>query len=427
MNGAFQHLIAPVYRYEGTLARLMGDAILSFFGAPIAHEDDPQRAVLAGLEIIRGMRSYGKQVRDKWGLDFNVRVGINTGLVVVGEVGSDLRVEYTALGDAVNMAARMEQKAEPGTVQITQDTHKLIAPLFEFEDLGGLQVKGKDEPVPAYRVLGQKAQPGRLRGLEEKGIDSPLVGRTPEFEAVTSCVERLSNGQGGIVLVIGEAGLGKSRLMSEVLRHSRDTNGRTPPQWLEGHTLSFGQTISYWPFQEILRQNAGITENDSETGTWDKLESSVGALFGERSAEVLPYLASLLSLEVRDEYAERVKYLDSEALGRQVFRASRLFFERLAQERPLAVVFEDLHWMDESSARLLEHLLPMVKRVPLLVCCITRPDSKTPGARVREIGAKEYAESYTEVVLAPLSLSRQLRAGAQSPGNRRPVPPECDR
>ena len=296
MNCAFQHLITPVYRHEGTLARLMGDAVLGFFGPPIAHEDDPQRAVLAGLEIIRGIRPYSAQVRDNWGLDFNVRVGINTGLVVVEEVGSDLRVEYTALGDAVNLAARMEQIAEPGTVQITEDTHKLIAPLFEFEDLGGLRVKGKDEPVPAYRVLRQKAQPGRLRGLDAKGIGSPLVGRSAELEAVNGRVERLSNGQGGVVFVIGEAGLGKSRMMDEVRRHSGETNGRTPSQWLQGHTLSFGQKISYWPFQDILRQKAGITENDSETETWHKLESSVSALFGERSAEVLPYLASLLSL-----------------------------------------------------------------------------------------------------------------------------------
>ena len=130
INGAFEHLIEPVYRYEGTLARLMGDAILAFFGAPIAHEDDPQRAVMAGLEIIEGIAPYREEVKSKWGLDFDVRIGINTGLVVVGEVGSDLRVEYTALGDAINLAARMEQTARPGTVQISGDTHRLIAPLL---------------------------------------------------------------------------------------------------------------------------------------------------------------------------------------------------------------------------------------------------------------------------------------------------------
>ena len=126
MNGGFEYLITPVCRYEGTLARLMGDAILAFFGAPIAHEDDPHRAVLAGLDIVEGIRSYQEEVKSKWGLDFGVRVGINTGLVVVGEVGSDLRVEYTALGDAINLAARMEQTAQVGTVQISADAYKLV-------------------------------------------------------------------------------------------------------------------------------------------------------------------------------------------------------------------------------------------------------------------------------------------------------------
>ena len=136
INGAFDPLISPVYRYEGTLARLMGDAVLAFFGAPIGHEDDPQRAVLAGLDMVQGIEPYREQISLRWGIDFQVRVGINTGLVVVGEVGSDLRVEYTALGDAINLAARMEQTAQPGTVQVSADTYKLIAPLFEFPRSG---------------------------------------------------------------------------------------------------------------------------------------------------------------------------------------------------------------------------------------------------------------------------------------------------
>ena len=222
MNGAFEHLIAPVYHYEGTLARLMGDAILAFFGAPIAHEDDPQRAVLAGLEIVDGIRPYRLEVNKRWGLDFDVRVGINTGLVVVGEVGSDLRVEYTAMGDAINLAARMEQTAQPDTVQISADTHRLLAPLFDFEDLGEIEVKGKTEPVQVYKVLGQTAEPGRLRGIE--GLDSPLVGRDREIGTLKSVIAELRQGRGQVVSVMGEAGLGKSRLIAE-LQHALISEG----------------------------------------------------------------------------------------------------------------------------------------------------------------------------------------------------------
>src|SRR5215216_7823300 len=179
INGVFEYMIRPIYKYEGLVPRLMGDAILAFFGAPIAHEDDPQRAVLAGLEIQEGVRSYAEEVRRNHGLEFGLRVGINTGLVVVGEIGSDLRMEYTAIGDAINLAARMEQTAAPGTVQISEETYKLVAPFFDFEPLGEVEVKGKAAPIKTYRPLASKKSPGHLRGLE--GLTSPLVGRDTQL------------------------------------------------------------------------------------------------------------------------------------------------------------------------------------------------------------------------------------------------------
>jgi len=198
MEGAFDVLIEPVYRYEGTVARLMGDAILAFFGAPIAHEDDPERACRAALEIIEGAQRYSARLEEERGIrGFNVRVGISTGLVVVGEVGSDLRVEYTAMGDAINLAARMESAAEPGTILVTEDTHKLIAPLFETEALGPTEVKGKTEPVAVYRVLTPKVAPVKPRGIA--GLESPLVGREAQFRALQEAVERLQAGVGSIV------------------------------------------------------------------------------------------------------------------------------------------------------------------------------------------------------------------------------------
>src|SRR5438552_1986919 len=205
MNEVFDLLIVPIDRYEGTVARLMGDAIFAFFGAPIAHEDDPHRAVSAGLEIVEAIRA-----RD---LDLNVRVGINTGPVVVGEVGSDLRVEYTAMGDAVNVAARMEQTAEPGTVQITDDTHRLVGAFFDVESRGAVQVKGKAEPVAAHRVLGRKARPGTGHGTGAGA--APLVGRDEEMGTLRRAVDEALDGRGQMVALIGEAGLGKSRLTEE--------------------------------------------------------------------------------------------------------------------------------------------------------------------------------------------------------------------
>ena len=211
MNGAFTHMIKPVYRYEGTIARLMGDALLAFFGAPIAHEDDPRRAILAGLDIVESISPYRDQVRERYGVDFDVRIGINTGLVVVGAVGSDLRMEYSALGDAINLAARMEQTAQPGTLQVAHDTYKLVKNLFEFRPLGGVEVKGKSEPVLAYQALGRKFEAGQVRGIE--GLHAAMVGRDAELLALRQIMTDLKQGLGRIVLVLGEAGLGKTRLI----------------------------------------------------------------------------------------------------------------------------------------------------------------------------------------------------------------------
>src|SRR5687768_4012227 len=194
MNGAFTHMIKPVYHYEGTVARLMGDALLAFFGAPIAHEDDPRRAVLAGLDIVESIRPYREQIKEKYGVEFDVRVGINTGLVVVGAVGSDLRMEYSALGDAINLAARMEQTAEPGMVQVAHDTYKLVKNLFEFKALGSIEIKGKSEPVLAYQALGRRIEIGRMRGIE--GLQAAMVGRQGELLALREVMTDLKQGLG---------------------------------------------------------------------------------------------------------------------------------------------------------------------------------------------------------------------------------------
>ena len=297
INGAFQQLIEPVYLYEGTLARLMGDAILAFFGAPIGHEDDPQRAVLAALDILEGIQPYRAQVKSQWGLDFNVRIGINTGLVVVGEVGSDLRVEYTALGDAVNLAARMEQTAEPGTVQITGDTHRLIAPLFEFEDLGGIEVKGKSEPVRSYRVLSRKEEPGSLRGIE--GLDSPLVGRDQELGVLTQAIAELRQGRGQIISIMGEAGLGKSRLTAE-LRRAANSNGAGPGagiSWHEGRSLSYETSTPYAPFVSLLRGLLESRSNGVDAEEYEALRTTVAETMNGRTPEIAPFIASLLEVE----------------------------------------------------------------------------------------------------------------------------------
>ena len=420
MNGAFEHLISPVYRYEGTLARLMGDAILAFFGAPIAHEDDPQRAVLAALDIIESIQPYREQVKGQWDLDFDVRVGINTGLVVVGEVGSDLRVEYSALGDAVNLAARMEQTAEPGTVQITDDTHRLIAPLFDFEDLGGIEVKGKSEPVQTYRVLHAKAAPGRLRGIE--GLDSPLVGREKEMSVLRAAIGELQQGRGQLVSVMGEAGLGKSRLVAE-LRHAlfsqglllngasgpdAATNGAAPSQisWYEGRSLSYETATPYAPFASLLGDSFGLSGNGADGDRYAAIRLRLATAVGDQTSNVAPFIASMLGEKVSGDDAERVKYLEPPQIREGVFRATAQLFETLAAAGPLVLVFEDLHWIDPTSLDLLEQLVAVTDRAALMIVCIFRPWRQEPSWRFHEIGSRDFSHRYSSVQLEPLDGER---------------------
>ncbi len=235
----------------------------------------------------------------------------------------------------------------------------------------------------------------------DRGAQSPFIGRTAQVFALRACVERLLAGQGGIVSIVGEAGLGKSRLMAEVRRQVADRG----LLWREGGAVSFGQTFSYHPFLEILRSDAGILGEDGEKAGWTGLEDRVMSLFPEDGAEILPYLAALLGLEVRGELAEQVRYLSGEAMGRQIFLASRRYFERLAQQCPLLLVFEDWQWADASSAALLEHLLPLVERVPLLVCLLSRPSPSIAGSRLLAHAVRSYSLRYTSLPLAPLSAS----------------------
>ena len=415
MNGAFEHLIAPVYRYEGTLARLMGDAVLAFFGAPIAHEDDPQRAVLAALDIVREIGPYREEVERKWGLYFNVRVGINTGLVVVGEVGSDLRVEYTALGDAVNLAARMEQTAAVGTVRITENTHKLVAPLFRVEDLGTVEVKGKREPVAAYRVIEPLISPGSLRGIE--GLDSPLIGRDSEVRSLTEAVGELRRGQGQILSVMGEAGLGKSRLVAE-LHHALEAdgllNGASPAAlaWLEGRSLSYQTSTPYAPFVDLFSRYFDLNGDQRGPDAYEALNGRVAELLPDTFEEVSPFMGTLLRVPPTGEAAERVRYLQPPQVREMVFRATQQIVESIAKVVPLVLVFEDVHWIDPTSLELLEQMMAITDRASLMLVGIFRPWRQEPSWHFHETASRDYPHRYTSVALSPLDQdhSRELVA-----------------
>ncbi|MBI1801156.1 MAG: AAA family ATPase, partial [Chloroflexi bacterium] len=399
MGRAFQHLIAPVYRYEGTVARLMGDAILAFFGAPIAHEDDPQRATLAALGIVEGVQGFRAQMTQERGLDFNVRVGINTGLVVVGEVGSDLRMEYTAMGDAVNLASRMEQAAQPGTVQITANTYKFIAPLFDCEPLGNVEIKGKEERVPAYRLLGAKAQPRRLRGIE--GLDAPLVGRADELGVLRQAAAGVVQGDGKIICLMGEAGLGKSRLIGEL----RSAPEGLPVAWTMSQCVSYDAARPYSLVQQHLQQTCGLTPADPPALIREKIARVLHAAPEEWRYRAIHIFELLLTGENPSAGVE----LAGEALKRELFEVMLQAQRMLTAGRPSVLVFDDLHWCDTASLELLLHLIQLVDEQPILFLCIFRPDRQSPAWQIKQTAETRYPHCYTEILLNPLSAADSNR------------------
>ena len=408
VNEAFEHLIRPVYAFEGTLARLMGDAILAFFGAPIGHEDDPERACLAALQILEGIQPFVARVAERWHVDIDVRIGIHTGLVVVGEMGSDLRLEYTAMGDAVNLAARMEQTAAPGTIQISADTHRLIAPLFDTEDLGTVEVKGKAEPISTFRVLGRRAVAGSLRGIA--GLDSPMVGRDAELEQLQRAVDELEGGRGGVVSVMAEAGLGKSRLVTE-LERSLEAQGRIGPvtadhpapiRWEEGRCQSYTATTPYAPFIDLFTSCFGLEDLATPEQQRDRVHEVVGDALPGRVDEIAPYLDVLLGLPVPPPLDGLVLGLLPPELRAKVVEAVVELVAGLSQERPLAIVLEDLHWADSTSIDLLSALAPVADQTMLLLVAIFRPRREDPSWSFHETAARELPHRYTSIELRPL-------------------------
>ena len=391
MNEAFGYLTAPVYRYDGTVARLMGDAILAFFGAPLSHEDDPQRAVLAGLDIVASIGPFKEQIKKQYGFDFDVRVGINTGPVVVGDVGSGQASEYTAMGDAVNIAARMEQTAQPGTVRIAEPTFKLIAPLFDFDSLGGIEVKGRTDPVPAYRAIRPKAQPGRVRGIQ--GLESTMVGREQEVSTIREVLDGAAQGSGRIISLIGDAGLGKTRLVDEVRKEWEEKGF----YWVETRGIAYDMNRPYGVFSQLATKLAGLVESDTAAEAHEKITAAVAGFPADDRDQAVRAIEMLLDV-LGDQPP-----LQGDAFKRELFAAMKASWRVSATAGPCVLVVDDLHWADAESIELLLHLLDLVDEAPVVFLCVFRPDRQAPSWRVKQQIESDFPHRYTEITLRPLS------------------------
>jgi class 3 adenylate cyclase/tetratricopeptide (TPR) repeat protein len=366
MDQVFEILIHKVHEYEGTVNELRGDGILALFGAPIALEDGPQRAIRSSLAMHRAMVRFSEKVRAERGIPpILVRIGINTGPVVVGTLGNDLRVQFTAVGDTINMAARMEQIAEPGTTYVTGETFKLTEGYFRFEALGEREVKGKATPMRVYRVIAPSTRRTRFDVSAERGL-TPFVGRERELELLLDGLHRAKTGRGQAFSIVAEAGLGKSRLLYEF----RKAMANQDVTFWEGRCLSYGTGVAYHPITDMLRAHFSIEERDDDSLIAEKVKRGLIVLGADESA-TLPYLLEILSVE--ESGMDRLQ-MSPEGTKDRIVQALKTIPLKSSEIRPLIMAIEDLHWMDKSSEHVVKNLLESIPGARILLIFTYRPE-----------------------------------------------------
>ena len=401
VNGCFNALVPIVERYGGVVDKFIGDEIMALFGAPAAHENDAERALRAALE----MREALAALNAADGTDLGMHVGVNSGIVVTGGLGSDGREQYSVIGDTVNLAARLAAAAPGGQILVGPATRRLAGLLFDFTLLPPMTVKGKAEPVAVARLEHARADARRTHGIS--GLVSPLVGRADELGLLTAEVRRLATGAGAVIAVRGEPGLGKSRLVAEA-RERTVTDAR----WVEGRAHSFTDAISYSMVRSLLCALIGLGVEAAPTALDEGLRALLADLFDDEAArEGFPYLARLCDLPADPSSLDRLAGLSPEALRAGMRRAFLDLVDALCAQGPLVLVWEDLHWADPSSLDLLAALAALTERDPLLLLLAFRPqEGEALEWHRRTVGGPEGRSLRSHTVdLTPLTESDSRR------------------
>jgi class 3 adenylate cyclase len=384
LDPVLERMMEAVHRYEGTVNQVMGDGIMALFGAPLAHEDHAVRACYAALDMQAALHRYAEEIRRAHGVDVQVRVGLNSGEVVVRAIGSDLRMDYSAVGQTTHLAARMEQLARPGVTLLTADTLRLAEGYVEVTPLGPVPLKGLADPIDVYKLAGLGLVRSRLGAAAARGL-TRFVGRDAELEQLRQALGHAGAGRGQVVAIVGEPGVGKSRLVWEVT-HSHRTHG-----WLVLHasSVSYGKATPYLPVIDLVKRYFRIEERDDHRTVREKVTGKILTL--DRSLErALLALLTLLDVPTEDPEWEA---LEPAQRRQQILDAVISLLLRESQVQPLLVVFEDLHWIDGATQVLLDRLVERLPAARVLLLVNYRPEYK------HRWGSKTY---YTQLRLDPL-------------------------
>lgn len=374
VNEAMKLFVDVLQKYGGVVDKFTGDGLMALFGAPVAHENDPELAVRTALEMMDRLAPLRQKVQEIHGIRFQAHIGINTGRVIAGQLGSNLHQEYTVIGNTVNLAARLESAAPAGTVLVSEETYRRTEAIFEYAPVPGLQLKGFSQPVTGYRPLQLRRRPGNVRGLS--GIDTPLVGRSDELAQLNHLLEATGqSGRSHLVVIHGEAGLGKSRLLREFRSRIESRDVRC----YQGTNFPHTRAQPYATISRLLHDIFQIAENDPPHKQYQTFLTKINSQLGLESPGYL-YLLNILGLEGFYKGEQDVTdYLDPQILQRQTFVAVRRLLASEAKGKPLVVVVDDAHWIDAASRDLLLYLWRALSDVPILFVVLTRPvEQKSP-------------------------------------------------
>lgn len=417
MNALFAELGDIIEEHGGTIDKFIGDCIMAVFGVPKAIENAPVRAVSSAVVIKQCVDRFSAGSGVPYPLD--IHIGINTGEVIAGMIGSAQKREYTVMGDTVNLASRLEDQSDAGQILVSLTTYRAASNQFDFDELQPVTLKGKEKPVPVFRVKSKTSISHEANGsASSRIISSALIGREEELNRLELNVFKLLSGDGGIVNIIGEAGIGKSRLLEE-LQQKEEIRKVT---LLEGQAISVGRSLSFFPLVDLIKRYAGITDEDGVIEAFDKLDKCIRRILGADAETVLPFIATMMRVPLPGKYQELIETFEKEALPSYIVSNVKTFFQTLAAQRPLVLLFEDMQWADSSSIEILESIMRMTASHPILLILVMRPRYWETSDKLVLLSESVAASKSVTLHLNPLSES-QSKLLLQSLLNDSALPP----
>ena len=406
MNRCHKRLGDIVYKHEGVVDKLVGDEIMAIFGAPIMHEDDPERAILCALEMMVEMEKVSIEVQEEMKVPpLSVHIGINTGRVSIGNlVPGSTRMDYTVIGEPTELAEELEDISKGGEIIVGQRTYRMTRALYDFEERGPITMGGKD--VPVYLVLNKKELSESKRGLTEMG-DTPMIGRQKQYDQAMACLDQIFEGKSPISTTIGEAGYGKSRLMREA-RKAHEARGGL---WFFGTCFPNTEQQGYSLFLRLFESYFDVKDADSVQIRRTKLTEKLQEVYdGDTQAieDILPYIGNMMSVTFEGALGDKVAFLDPEQLQRRTFVAVRDLFLHEASRQPVVVALDDLHWLDNVSNDLIYFLLENIYDAPVYFMNIYRPERRDLCWAIGETAEERYADRYTAIAIEPLTPDAQV-------------------